>query len=362
MKKISLRNPKGSRDWLPDEVVKQDFVRKSLTDVFELWGYRPIQTPILINYDTLSLGSKKLSDIAFKLIGEQGQVLVLRADLTTPIARVTAERLQGKNMPFRFYYAGKVFRYHARKTTNERELYQIGIELIGQKEGVSDLECLKILVDSLNKIGLKKHLVLVNHAGLWDELFKAFGTVAYEPYKALSEGNLISFHSIIDKSTFSKKEKEFWRELIQIKGKSEAIKKFRSLVKGFKKLKLGRITSHFENICKLFENNVEIDLSLTSDIDYYTGIYFEAITPYLGRNIGGGGRYDRLIEKFGLKAPAIGFSLCLEDVLLALEKQGKTFESFTQPKLIKINKKNTISTFKKLNLLHKKRKHATIKS
>src|SRR3989338_9046335 len=128
MKKF-LRNPKGSRDWLPDEVSKQEFVRKSLVKVFELWGYQPIQTPILINWDTLAHGSKKLSDIAFKLIGQQGEFLALRADLTTPIARVTAERLKSENLPFRFYYVGKVFRYHARKTTNERELYQVGIEL-----------------------------------------------------------------------------------------------------------------------------------------------------------------------------------------------------------------------------------------
>ena len=96
MRKIYLRNPKGSRDWLPDEVIKQEYVRSTLTKVFELWGYQPIQTPILLNWDTLVQGSNKLSDIAFKLIGQQGDLLALRADLTTPIARVTAERLKGQ--------------------------------------------------------------------------------------------------------------------------------------------------------------------------------------------------------------------------------------------------------------------------
>lgn len=362
MKKVHLRNPKGSKDWLPDEVIKHEFVRKSLVDVFELWGYRPIQTPILINHDTLSLGSKKLSDIAFKLIGEQGQILSLRADLTAPIARVTAERLHKKNMPFRFYYVGKVFRYHARKTTNERELYQIGIELIGRNEGTSDLECLKILADGINKTGLKKYLILVNHSSLWDELFKIFGNIAFELYKALREGDLISFNSTVDKSTLSKKEKEFWKELIQIKGKNEAVEKLKYISKGINGLKLNKVISHFKNIFTLFENNVEIDLSLTSDIDYYTGIYFEVITPYLGRNIGSGGRYDKLIEKFGLKAPAIGFSLCLEDVLLALENQGKIFPIFKQPKLVNLGKRNIRKTFNLINSLHRGKKHATLKS
>src|SRR3989338_10789798 len=168
MKKF-LRNPKGSRDWLPDEIIKQEFVRRSLVRVFELWGYQPVQTPILINLDTLTQSSDKLSEIAFKLIGQHGALLALRADLTTPIARVTAERLKGEKLPFRFYYVGKVFRYHARKTTNERELYQVGIELIGAKEGISDLECLKILCYGLQKLGLTKYLISVNHTSFWSE-------------------------------------------------------------------------------------------------------------------------------------------------------------------------------------------------
>lgn len=317
-----LRNPKGSRDWLPDEVKKQEFVRKSLVRVFELWGYEPIQTPILINWDTLNLGSNKLSDIAFKLIGQQGDILALRADLTTPIARVTAERLKGKPLPFRFYYVGKVFRYHARKMTNECELYQIGIELIGKKEGLSDLECLKVLIHGLDKLKLKNYIVSVNHNFLWRELFRCFGDVAIDLYKALLEKDLILFEKILSKSRLSKNEKLFWTELIKTKGGKTVIKKVKTLSKLVKKLKTNKIVSYFNKIINSFKNKVEIDLSLTSDLDYYTGIYFEIVTPFLGRSIGGGGRYDELISKFGYDVPAVGFSLCLEDLLLTLEKQG----------------------------------------
>ena len=360
MKKSFLRNPKGSRDWLPDEVIKQEFVRKSLVRIFELWGYEPIQTPILINWDTLSLGSSKLSDVAFKLIGEHGEILALRADLTTPIARVTAERLTGKPLPFRFYYVGKVFRYHARKTTNERELYQIGIELIGTKEGISDLECLKIFTEGLNKLGLKKYLVLVNHTGLWNELFRCFGTLAQELHKALSQKDFILFNAILNKSNLAQNEKIFWHELIQIKGNKEILKQIKLLSKKVKRLKLQKVILYFERLFNLFKGNVEIDLSLTSDLDYYTGIYFEAITPYLGRNIGSGGRYDQLINKFGYDIPAIGFTFCMEDLLLTLENQGKTFPKSKLPKLISQGRK-PIKTFETISKLHKRNLHATIK-
>ena len=357
MKKF-LRNPKGSRDWLPNEVIKQEFVRRSLVKVFELWGYQPIQTPILINWDTLTQSSDKLSEIAFKLIGQQGDLLALRADLTTPIARVTAERLKGEKLPFRFYYVGKVFRYHARKTTNERELYQVGIELIGAKEGASDLECLKILLESLDKLGLRKYLVSVNHAGLWNELFKYFGNTAVELYKALSKKDFILFKSIINKSKLSKSEKSFWNELIKVRNNKEATDHIKKIA-GLKK-KLNKIISSFEKINNLFGDSVQIDLSLTSDVDYYTGIYFEAVTPYLGRKLGSGGRYDHLISKFGFDTPAIGFSLCLEDVLLALELQGKSFDNFRLPKLFSSGK-NIKNTFNTINKLHKKNKSATLK-
>ncbi|MBI3591520.1 MAG: ATP phosphoribosyltransferase regulatory subunit [Candidatus Melainabacteria bacterium] len=362
MKKVFLRNPKGSRDWLPDEVIKQEFVRKSLVNVFELWGYQPIQTPILINWDTLSLGSNKLSDIAFKLIGQQAEILALRADLTTPIARVAAERLQGKSLPFRFYYVGKVFRYHARKTTNERELYQIGIELIGTKEGASDLECLKIITDSLDKLGLKKYLISVNHTGLWTELFRCFGELARDLYKALSQKDLILFKSILDKSRAPSTVKAFWSELIQIRGNKEAIKQLKTLAKKIKKLKLNKIISYFEKIFLVFPENIEVDLSLTSDVDYYTGIYFEVITSYLGRNVGSGGRYDQLLSKFGFNTPAVGFSLCLEDLLLALERQGKVFPKFKLPRFISLSQQSTKKVFETIDKLHKKNKHATLKT
>ena len=356
MKKF-LRNPKGSRDWLPDEVAKQEFVRKSLVKVFELWGYQPIQTPILINWDTLTHGSKKLSDIAFKLIGQQGDLLALRADLTTPIARVTAERLKGEKLPFRFYYVGKVFRYHARKTTNERELYQVGIELIGAKEGASDLECLKILLESLNKLGLKKYLVSVNHTALWNELFKHFGNTAIELYKALSKKDFILFESILNKLRLEKSEKAFWVGLLKVRGNKETI----AHIKNFGRLRqrLSKVISAFEKINSLFGENVQIDLSLTSDLDYYTGIYFEAVTPYLGKNLGSGGRYDQLINKFGFDIPAVGFSLCLEDLLLALELQGKTFTDFKPPKLF-VSGKNIKKTFDAINKLHRKNKSAAL--
>ena len=360
MKRSILRNPKGSRDWLPDEVIKQEFIRKSLVNVFELWGYQPIQTPILNNLETVSYGSSRLSDIAFKLFGQQGELLALRADLTTPIARVTAERLKGKPLPFRFYYVGKVFRYHARKTTNERELYQIGIELIGAKEGVSDLECIQILQEGLKKTGLKNYLILVNHTILWNELFKCFGKTAEELFKSLSQKDLISFKSILNKSKLSKNEKLFWEELINIRGTKDAIKQLKALSKKVKKLKIKNTVSCFEKIINTFGKNVEIDLSLTSDLDYYTGIYFEAISPLLGTKIGSGGRYDGLIGKFGFNIPAIGFSLCLEDLLLILERQGKIFPKFKLPKFIS-QTNNTKTLFTNINKLHKKNKHATIK-
>ena len=330
--KKSLRNLSGSRDWLPEEVAKQEFVKNKLVKLFELWGYKPIQTPIIINSDNLTLGSPKLSDVAFKLIGQHGEVLALRADLTTPIARVTAERLKGEKLPFRFYYVGKVFRYHARKTTNERELYQIGVELIGKKEGLSDLECLKIFSDSLNKLGFKDYLILINHTSLWKELFRCFGNLAEELYKALSKKDMILFNSILSKSRFSKKEKTFWNELIKIKGGKETLKQIKALSKLSGKFKAEKIINYFKKVFEILDKNVEIDLSFTSDLDYYTGIYFEAISSYIGRSVGSGGRYDGLLSKFGYDVPAIGFTFCLEDLLLVLEKQNKTFPEIKESK------------------------------
>lgn len=359
MKKKILRNPLGSRDWLPEEVNKQEFVKKSLVKVFELWGYQPIQTPILINRETLDISSRSLGKRAFNLIDKQGDVLSLRADLTTPVARVAAERFQGEELPLRFYYVGKVFRYHARKTTNERELFQIGVELIGSKEGLSDLECMKIFADSMDKVGLKDYLILCNHSGLWRDLFDAYGDLARKLYKALTDKDLVLFKTILKSSKLSKGEKEFWQDLIELKGGKEVLPKMKALSKKSKKIKLDKYINYYKKIFELFTSNVEIDLGLTKNVDYYSGIYFEAMTPYIGRNIGAGGRYDELIGKFGYDVPAIGFSFCLEDVLLALEKQGKKLPETKRPKLIKNS--SIKATFNSISKLQKKGSSSAVK-
>ena len=360
MRRTLVRNPKGARDWLPDEIIKQEFVRKSLVKVFELWGYQPIQTPILVNLDTVFCGGNKLSDSAFKLIGNQGELLALRADLTTPIARVTAERLRNSKFPLRFYYVGKVFRYHARKTTNERELYQIGIELIGIKEGISDFECLSIFLDCLKKLGLKNYSVLVNHAAFWGELFKCFGDLGCSLYEALSKKDLILYNKTLLSSKVSKIEKEFLGSIIHLNGKKEIINNLIFFSRKIKKLKIKNLIIFFQKLVSLFEENVEIDLSLTSDMEYYTGIYFEAVTPYLGRIIGSGGRYDQLIKRFGFDKPAIGFSFCLEDLLLSLENQNKIFPKANLGKALKIGK-NLKQSFRKFFVAHNKNKILGVK-
>lgn len=360
MKKKLLKNPLGSKDWLPEEVIRQEFVRKSLTNIFELWGYQPIQTPILINRDTLSLGSKSLTHLAFNLTGTQGDILALRADLTTPIARVTAERFQNEKLPLRFYYVGKVFRYHARKTTNERELYQIGIELIGAKEGVSDLECLKIFIDSLKNLGIQNYLVVVNHSLLWSELFRVYGDLGRDLYRVLSKKDLVLFNEILAKSNLPRSEKMFWMDLIEINGGKEVIPQIKNLSKKNKKINFNKICSYFTEVFKLFESNVIIDLSYTNDLDYYSGIYFEALTESLGRNIGSGGRYDNLIGRFGFDVPAIGFSFCLEDLLLTLEKQGKIFPTFGEPNQVPCSS-DIKRTFDKINSLQKRKMSANLK-
>ena len=99
---------------------------------------------------------------------------------------------------------------------------------------------------------------------------------------------------------------------------------------------------------------------MTNDLDYYTGVYFELISPYLGRSLGSGGRYDNLISKFGFNTPAIGFSFCLEDLLLSLEKQGKKFPPSVKPSLIPAEK-NIKNTCKKIETLQKSNKVAAVK-
>ena len=324
-----LHTPKGTRDYLPSEVERYRFVEDDLREIFKLWGYQEIRSPTIEFVEALSTGvGSELVDSMFKFQDFDGKIVALRPEMTAPVARIVTTRMPSTPEPIRLFYVCNVFRYSQSYVERGREFWQAGVELVGCNTPEADGEILSLLISSLKKIGLKEVRVDVGHAGLLKDLLKAAGLD--EEKKGILQGLLgyrdeARLKNFMDQNNFPSKLREAFLQLSSCRRLDEV-----SSVSPVSS-KYGKTEDHLRNLSEVrdiladcgIENLVFFDFSLTRKIEYYTGIVFEASVPNLGLPLGGGGRYDDFIEKFGkLKIPATGFALEIEKCLRALAAQG----------------------------------------
>ena len=324
-----LHTPKGTRDYLPSEVKNYRQIEDNLRENFKLWGYQEIRSPTIEFVEALSTGvGSELVDSMFKFQDFDGKIVALRPEMTAPVARIVTTRMPSTQEPIRLFYICNVFRYSQTYVERGREFWQAGVELVGCNTPEADGETLALLIASLKKIGLKEVRVDVGHASLLKDLLKATGLD--EEKKGILQ-NLLGYRDearlekFMDQKNLHPKLRETFLQLSSCRRLDEVS----SVSLGSSKY--GKTEDHLRNLLDVkdvltdygIENLVFFDFSLTRKIEYYTGIVFEASVPNFGLPLGGGGRYDDFIEKFGkLKIPAIGFALEVEKCLQALTAQG----------------------------------------
>jgi len=326
---IRLQTPKGTKDYLPLEVERHRYVEQRLREVFKLWGYQEIRSPAIELVEVLSTGvGSELIDSMFKFQDFDGKIVALRAEMTAPAARIVTTKMLEAPTPIRLFYICNVFRYSQSYLEREREFWQAGVELIGCNTPGADGEVLALLASSLKKLGLEGVRVDVGHAGLLKDLLRATGL---DKEKKFVLQNLLGYRDedqlekFMDQNSFSSQLREAFLRLSRCRRLEEL-----SSV-SLEPLKYGRIKDCLRALLEVkdslveygVENLVFFDFSLVRKIEYYTGIVFEASVPNLGLPLGGGGRYDNLMEKFGkVKIPATGFAVEIEKCLQALTAQG----------------------------------------
>lgn len=324
-----LHTPKGTRDHLPSEAEQYRYIEDNLRENFKLWGYQEIRSPTIEFVEALSTGvGPELVDSMFKFQDFDGKIVALRPEMTAPVARIITTRMPSTPEPIRLFYVCNVFRYSQSYVERGREFWQAGVELVGCNTPEADGEILALLISSLEKIGLKEVRVDIGHASLLKDLLKATGLD--EKKKAILQ-NLLGYRDearlekFMDQNNIPPKLRETFLKLSSCRRLDE----LSSVPLGSSNY--GKTENHLRNLSEVkdiltdygIEKIVFFDFSLTRKIEYYTGIVFEASVPNLGLPLGGGGRYDDFIEKFGkLKIPAIGFALEIERCLQALTAQG----------------------------------------
>jgi ATP phosphoribosyltransferase regulatory subunit len=300
--------PSGTRDVLPDEMRELRAIEAVVRGVFDARGYGEIATPALEYEEVLTRGDAAAADPAYKLFDEDGNVLVLRSDMTIPIARVVGTRYGAAEPPLRFCYVAAAYRSVRPQRGQAREMLQAGIELVGAPGPDGTAEAIGVLCETLDAAGLTGYRIGLGDASLFPRLLDRVGVAADERPRIL--------HELVTRD-FVGLEREAGADVArvaQLRGGPEVLDQAPE-AEGLRAV--------FERLDPAAAGRVIFDLGLTHTLGYYTGEVFEVYDAGLGAPLGGGGRYDDLIARFGRDLPACGWALNLERVHLARVGEGR---------------------------------------
>lgn len=320
-----FEKPLGMRDTLPELYETKNKVRTTVEKAIKKWGYQFIQTPTLEYYETVGTASAILDQKLFKLLDQQGHTLVLRPDMTAPIARVAASKLLSEDLPLRLAYSANVFRAQQREGGRPAEFEQIGVECIGDNTVSADGEGIALMISALKEAGLNNFQLSVGHIGFVKEFFmQILGTE--ERTNALTrflyEKNYVGYKEHVHQLSLSSIDKQRLLDFLKLRGGEETIELAYSLLDQGKGKETVEQLKHLWDVMVDYEeeSRLKFDLTLISHMSYYTGIVYEVYAENVGFPIGSGGRYDLLLKKFGKETGATGFAIRLDRLLEALGK------------------------------------------
>lgn len=334
MSKIELRNVKGTTDYSPKEQYIRNYISDTLKKVFEKYGFKPLQTPLLCYYDLLALKYDEENDIlkeVYKVSDQGNRNLALRYDLTVPFAKYIAIN-QNTKLPFKRYEIGEVFRNGPVKLGRDREFIQCDVDTVGIEGQLVEAEFVALYVEAYKELGIdviikynnRKFLSgIIIEAGIPDELVTDTITVIDKFEKLTKEELEKEFLKIGVNKDQIEKLYQFLQmdaeELVNIKSENEilneGIKELETLKKYVEELNLAEY--------------VQFLPSLARGQEYYTGTVFEVYDAKgdIKSSIGGGGRYDKMITDFindGKQYPAVGISFGL-NVIYEILKEREEF-------------------------------------
>ncbi len=319
--------PPGTRDILPEEMGELRRLHRALIEVFEGRGYGEVATPAIEYDEVLARGDGRTANSAYRFFDERGDLLALRSDMTVPIARLVASRFGGAEPPLRFSYLANAFRAVRPQRGQMREFTQAGVELIGAPAPAGTVEVVEVLEATLDAAGLDRAVIGLGDADLFRQLLTELG-VEGESRNAilgrLAMHDLVGLEVELSRAGIAAEQVDTCVALSQLRGGREVLDQARAIGGAAVERATARIG---ETVAALEQRGVagrvQVDLGLLRDLGYYSGAILEVYDPAIGHVLGGGGRYDELLRRFGLDLPAAGFALYLERVHVAQMEESR---------------------------------------
>jgi ATP phosphoribosyltransferase regulatory subunit len=309
------------------EARRRRLIEEAVVSVFEGWDYEEIIPP-LFDYADVFTG-EALAPKTYSFVGRDGNVLALRPDFTSLLAKIAAGRLRDRKAPLRLYYSGEVVRYEPVKAGRQSELHQMGLEHLGGEARAADTEVLAIAAESLERLGARDFVLALGHVGVFGGLVQgaALGAEALEALRERVESkDPAGVRQALEGAALPAPTATALEKLTAMAGGLEtlddAARAFTSCPAAAAAVEELRALAGVLRTAGL-ARRLAVDLGEVRGLDYYTGLVFRVFAPDLGFEVGGGGRYDTLLARFGRPLPAVGFMLGLDRVALLLERQGK---------------------------------------
>jgi len=320
-----IQCPRGTRDFLPDEMERRRYYENILRRTAKTFGFREVATPIFEETELFVMrsGPNILTEIySFKDKGDRD--IALRPELTAPVMRMFVNSMSNDPRPLKLFYFGQCFRYERPQSGRYREFFQFGAELIGNANAETDAEAIALAASMIKALGLREYKIRIGHVGVLR--------------KMLADAKVPSERSAEVLQKLDKKLYDEARDLFETMGidgdTAEDIFRITEAVGGKEVLDMisddaaSYLRELVDMLASMNVTDVEIDLGVVRGLDYYTGMVFEAEAPSLGaeKQICGGGSYS-LSELFGgEKVFSTGFAVGFDRILLAMEKEGQKYE------------------------------------
>ncbi len=317
MRPITAR---GFRDIMPDEALERERITRIVSDGFASHGYVPVETPLLEERSSLAMVGG-LASTPFQLFDGDGRLLMVRSDLTMPIARLVATRLRNSDTPIRLRYAAPVVREQAQYMARARQFTQLGIELIGASGPEADFEVVSMAAEALDSAGVAGWRIVCGSVRPMNELLAAAGIEGVKRNEILScvhASDFVDLDASLADVDASDALVSAIAALPRICGGAEALDAASSVLAtaGIEDGGVSELRALFASAAQAgFAENLSIDFSVMNSFDYYTGLVFSVYADGVSAPLGSGGRYDEAFSRLGERdLPSAGFALSLEQI------------------------------------------------
>ena len=332
MKNILLHTPEGVRDIYGNELAGKEHIEQVIGEKLSRFGYESIETPTFEFFDVFSkeIGTTPSKEL-YKFFDKEGNTLVLRPDFTPSIARCAAKYYMDETQPIRFCYKGNTFINTGSLQGKLKEVTQMGAELMNDASVEADAEMIALVVESLLQTGLKEFQVSIGEVEYFKGLCEEAGLsseTAEDLRELISGKNLFGAEELLKERNVCAEERERLLKISDFFGAVEILDEAEAQVHNETSKQAVLHLKKLYEVLKAYgvEKYVSFDLGMLSKYHYYTGVIFKAFSYGVGDAIVKGGRYDKLLGYFGKSAPAIGFAVVIDDLLLSLERQNGTYQ------------------------------------